>query len=151
QLTQALAATNINIDVNGTTYTTENTANICSGSAIPISLVNTGTYTSWTWSPATGLNTTTGTSVVATASSPISYTATGTGPCGTVAVNVALNPVILGSPVNAGIISGPSTVNGGQTDVTYSVPAVPDASSYIWTLPPGAIVTSPTATSNTIK
>ncbi|MFN8287950.1 MAG: glycine-rich protein [Chitinophagales bacterium] len=150
QLTQALAATNINFSVNGVSYTTGNTANICSGSPIPINLTNTGTYTSWSWSPATGLNTTSGTSVIATAASPIVYTATGTGPCGTVNVTINLNPVITPVPGNAGAITGPVTLGPNQTGVTFSISPVANATSYNWTLPPGAIVTSGSSTSNSI-
>ncbi len=150
QLTQALAATNINFSVNGVSYTTGNTANICSGSPIPINLTNTGTYTSWSWSPATGLNTTSGTSVIATAASPIVYTATGTGPCGTVNVTINLNPVITPVPGNAGAITGPTNLGPGQTGITYSISPVANATSYNWTLPPGAIVTSASSTSNSI-
>ncbi|MFZ4402119.1 MAG: T9SS type A sorting domain-containing protein, partial [Bacteroidales bacterium] len=36
-------------------------------------------------------------------------------------------------PANAGVISGTSSVLAGQTNVVYSVPAIPNATSYIWT------------------
>jgi hypothetical protein len=150
ELTQALAATNIGIALNGATLQTGSTENICSGAAVPISLSNTGTYTSWTWSPSTGLNTTTGTSVVATVTTPRTYTATGTGSCGSVSVSVTLNPVITPVPGAAGAISGPVNMSLGQTGRTFSISTVANATSYIWTLPPGAIVTSASSTSNSI-
>jgi endonuclease I len=45
-------------------------------------------------------------------------------------------------PVDAGTISGPVLVCQGQNSVTYTVPAIEYATSYIWTLPEGATGTS---------
>jgi hypothetical protein len=42
-------------------------------------------------------------------------------------------------PNTAGIISGPSTVCKGRSGVTYSVPAISGATSYVWSLPEGAV------------
>ncbi|MCX6244025.1 MAG: hypothetical protein NTU98_04910, partial [Bacteroidetes bacterium] len=50
-------------------------------------------------------------------------------------------------PKVAGSISGLSTVCQGQNGVTYGVPAFPLATTYEWTLPPGA---SGTSTTNSI-
>jgi hypothetical protein len=41
-------------------------------------------------------------------------------------------------PGSAGLISGTTSVFPGQNSVVYSVPAIENASSYIWTLPEGA-------------
>ncbi|MBX7242012.1 MAG: HYR domain-containing protein [Bacteroidia bacterium] len=150
ELNQALAATNINFNLNGINVSSGNTSDICSGTPIPIDLTNTGTYTTWTWSPSTGLNTTTGTSVLATISSPITYTASGSGVCGTVSLTLPLNPVILPVPGNAGTINGPSSYFIGQTGITYSISPVSNATYYNWQLPPGVTVTSPSSTSNSI-
>lgn len=150
QLTQALAATNINLSLDGIDVSSGNVTNICSGTAVPITLSNTGTFTNWTWSPATGLNTTTGTSVIATVTAPITYTATGVGDCGTTSVTIVLNPVIQSPPGNAGSISGLPVIGLGQTNVTYSIPPVPNATYYTWTLPPGAVITSSRSDSNVI-
>lgn len=150
QLTQALAATNIGFDANGVSAANGSTTNICSGTPVPINLTNTGTYTSWTWSPATGLNTTAGTSVIANITSPVTYTATGSGACGTVNVTVTLNPVITPAPGNAGPLTGPSTATLGQSGLTYSISPVANATFYNWTLPPGAVVTSSSSSSNSI-
>jgi len=48
---------------------------------------------------------------------------------------------------NAGMISGQTSVCQGQNSVTYNVPAIANATSYVWTLPSGATGTS---TSNAI-
>ena len=150
QLSEALAATNINLDVNGLTYNTGNTADICSSTSVPITITNPGGYTSWTWSPSTGLNTTTGTTVNATLTGPITYTATGSGVCGTVNVNITVNPQLLSPPGAAGPITGPQRLDLGQTGITYSIAPVTNATSYFWQLPPGSVVTSSSSTSNTI-
>jgi hypothetical protein len=47
-------------------------------------------------------------------------------------------------PVNAGAISGITSVCQGQSSVNYSVPAIDNATSYTWTLPTGATGTSTT-------
>ncbi len=58
---------------------------------------------------------------------------------------VVVNPL----PGNAGIISGPSTFCQGQSGVVYSVSAIPNASSYVWTIPANATIASG-ASSNSI-
>ncbi|MHB9142328.1 MAG: leucine-rich repeat protein [Paludibacter sp.] len=45
-------------------------------------------------------------------------------------------------PDTAGIISGAQTVCQGQSSVTYTVPTIAFATSYIWTLPTGIVGTS---------
>jgi hypothetical protein len=47
-------------------------------------------------------------------------------------------------PVAAGTIVGQATVAQGQSGVTYMVPAITNATSYVWTLPSGATGTSTT-------
>jgi hypothetical protein len=51
-------------------------------------------------------------------------------------------------PAMPGTITGSSTVCANQTGVTYSVAAVPAATSYSWTLPAGAIITSGSGTNS---
>jgi len=48
------------------------------------------------------------------------------------------------APSAAGTISGSTTVCEGQNSVTYTVPAIANATSYVWTLPSGATGTSGT-------
>jgi D-alanyl-D-alanine carboxypeptidase len=47
-------------------------------------------------------------------------------------------------PACPGAITGATTVSQGQNSVTYSVPAIANATSYSWTLPPGVTGTSST-------
>jgi hypothetical protein len=57
-------------------------------------------------------------------------------------------PVTVNStPDTAGVIAGAITVCQGQTSVTYTVPAINNATSYQWTLPAGA---SGSSTTNSI-
>ena len=55
---------------------------------------------------------------------------------------------LISTPDIAGTITGTRVVNQGQSSITYSVPAISNATSYIWTLPDGATGTS---SSNSIK
>jgi hypothetical protein len=58
-------------------------------------------------------------------------------------------PVLVGSlPANAGSISGTTSVCQGQNSVTYSVPPITNATSYIWTLPSGVNGSSSTNSIN---
>jgi hypothetical protein len=52
-------------------------------------------------------------------------------------------------PVAAGSINGVTTVCQGQTNVVYTVPPIQFASSYLWTAPIGAIISSGGWSSNT--
>jgi len=62
----------------------------------------------------------------------------GDGPSSTLAITV--NPL----PASAGTISGTSVICSGQNTVNYTVPTIANATSYVWTLPPGATGTSTT-------
>jgi len=53
-------------------------------------------------------------------------------------------------PGAAQAISGPDTVCQGEGGYQYSIPAIPNATSYVWTLPPGASITQGQGT-NTIE
>ncbi|MGG7034984.1 MAG: PKD-like domain-containing protein [Flavobacterium sp.] len=49
---------------------------------------------------------------------------------------INVNPL----PAASGVISGTATVCQGQNGVSYSVPAIANATGYNWTLPPGATI-----------
>ena len=51
-------------------------------------------------------------------------------------------PVSIASLATPGTISGSGTITYPQTGVAYSVPAVPGATTYTWTVPSGASITS---------
>lgn len=45
-------------------------------------------------------------------------------------------------PLSAGLIAGPANVCQGQNGVIFSVPPITNATSYLWTLPPGFTIVS---------
>lgn len=61
-------------------------------------------------------------------------------------MNVLVKPL----PSGAENISGSSDVCSGSADVAYFTPAIPNATSYVWNLPPGAMIMSGTGTNNII-
>jgi hypothetical protein len=72
----------------------------------------------------------------------------GTNTCGDGTISAAFAITLNPFPDAAGTITGTSTVCQGTTAVSYSVPSIANATSYIWTLPSGAIGSS---TTNTIS
>jgi hypothetical protein len=64
------------------------------------------------------------------------------------AISTNSNIVIYPMPANAGAITGAGEVCAGETGVIYSVTAIVNATSYIWTLPPGVIITSGAGTNS---
>jgi hypothetical protein len=136
-LPPAMDQTDPLFNVKADTYGSGSVINVCSGSQAALNIVNGDGYT-WTWSPATGLDQTTGRSVNATLTGDIMYTASGVNTCGTnKAITLNLHPVVSATPANAGTISGLSTVYKGW-NATFSVPAIANATSYKWTIPTGA-------------
>ncbi len=143
ELEQALATTAIDLSINGITANFGQVNDVCSGTPVPITLSNIGSYSSWTWSPSKGLDTTGGTRVLATVTEPISYTATGTGPCGTISLLVAVRPTTGLAVGNTGTISGPTTFSQGTLSASYSVTPVTNATKYLWKVPAGASINAP--------
>ncbi len=58
------------------------------------------------------------------------------------------NVTVNAAPGAAGSITGPDTLCAGTTGVVYSVSSIPNASTYIWTLPSGASITSGAGTNS---
>lgn len=90
------------------------TAIICNGASTTLTAGNASTYT---WSPATGLNTTTGQSVIASPTVTTTYTVTGISGCGNVSTTAQVVVVVLPAP----------TVTG--TTVNESCPGANDGSA----------------------
>jgi hypothetical protein len=59
-----------------------------------------------------------------------------------------LNVTITTVPDPAGTITGTSSVCGGAQGIAYSVAAIPNAQTYVWTLPAGATIVSGEWTNN---
>jgi uncharacterized protein (AIM24 family) len=56
--------------------------------------------------------------------------------------------IVSDAPDAAGSISGPTNVLPGQNGVSYSVPLINGANSYVWTIPSGATIVSGANTNN---
>jgi stress response protein SCP2 len=137
-----------------------NDAIICSGSNTSFSIVAAGNGLSFQWQVDVGSgftditnnsiysNATTNTVNITNAPGTMNgykFRCVVTSTCPVISIfsntaTLTVNPV----PSSAGIISGNTTVCHGQNSVTYTVPPVTDATSYIWTLPTGATGTSTT-------
>jgi large repetitive protein len=124
-------------------------ASVCQGQnsvtyTVP-TITNASSYV-WTLpSGATGTSTTSSITVsYGTSAVSGNLTVKGNNTCGDGAIStlaITVNPL----PVSAGIISGATTVCQGQNSVTYAVPTITNATSYVWTLPSGATGTSTTS------
>jgi hypothetical protein len=110
--------------------------------------------TSYTWSLPSGASITSGsgTSSIITsygaAASSGNVSVYGTNLCGNSPASTLAVAVNSGIPNNPGSISGTTTVCMGSTGKIYSIGAVTGATSYNWTLPSGASITSGAGTNN---
>ena len=122
---------------------TANPDSVCSGA--PVLLVASGA-TSYSWSPATGLSSTTNDSTIATASQDITYYVTGTesncSSTDSILVNIIAGPNLSITPSSAGLCAGDSisiSVSGAQSfnwtnsslvicDTCASITVTPDSS-----------------------
>lgn len=108
------------------------TAVICNGSGSTVGLVAAGPYTSYTWSPADGLSTTSGTSVTANPTVTTSYIVTATNTTctnsDTIMVSVVDPPqiTVTASP-DAVCSGGASSLLASTPDAQYSVSQIPFA------------------------
>lgn len=68
------------------------------------------------------------------------------GSCGTVSSNVVI--ITVADDLVAGTISGSNTVCQGQNAVAYSIPSIPGATGYTWTVPSGATIASGAGTAS---
>ena len=107
---------------------------VCAGASVTLTGGGADTYV-WTggvtngvgFNPPTGITTYT-----------VTGTVTLTGCTSTATITITVNPL----PVEAGAISGTTLVCQGENSLTYTVPPITNATSYIWTLPTGATGTS---------
>ena len=137
----------------GAASTITGNATVCQGqSAVAYTVAATTNTTSYTWAYSGTGATITGTTNSVTVtfdtnSTSGNLTVRGTNACGngTVSANFAItvNPL----PIAAGTITGFSTVCQGQSAVSYSVPAITNATGYVWSLPTGATIANGSNTS----
>lgn len=111
--------------------------------------IGTGLTTTMTVASA-GSGTFTGTGFTTVWNSIITITnITSAGCSSAIVANNAANIVVSPSVPGAGIITGTASVCKGATGIIYNVPAIVNATSYVWTLPAGASITAG-ANTNTI-
>ncbi len=128
------------------------TGNVCAGTNGVIyttSVIPNATLYLWTLPPGATISSGQGTNTVTVNFGPTAVsgyvTVSGSNPCGVglpSSLPVMVNPL----PADPGIITGPANICPGTAGVIYSVPAIPNAMGYIWTIPPGAQITSGAAT-----
>ncbi len=138
-LNAGLSATNLQLMVNNVNYANSATANVCSGGPTVLHINGSNSSTTWSWSPAIGLSSSAGETVIANVTVPITYVGTGTGLCNASSFSITLNPIAGSSIIGTtGTITGPSQILYNQSNVSYSIAPVTGATTYVWSLPPGA-------------
>jgi hypothetical protein len=134
-----------NISITSGPILSVNSATICKGSSTTLTVSGATTYT---WSPSTGLNTTTGASVTASPTTTTVYTVTGTS--GTSTATASSTVTVNALPTIAITPTAPVICSGSNTNITAS-----GASTYAWnpttglSASTGSVVTAnPSSTSN---
>jgi hypothetical protein len=133
------------------------TATVCAGtSSVAYSCAEILNAVTYTWTLPTGATIASGAGTknitvdFGAAATSGNITVAGTNSCGSGTISqpfaVTVNPL----PAAAGIITGPASVCAGSTGVAYSVPAITGATSYVWTVPTGATITSGGNTKNIV-
>jgi len=129
------------------------TATLCAGTnGVAYScgdILNASTYT-WTLPAGATIATGAGTKNItvnfgATAVSG-NITVAGTNSCGNGTASPAFAVTVNPLPAAAGTITGSASVCVDATGVTYSVPTIANAATYVWTVPAGATITAGAAT-----
>ena len=120
---------------------------VCAGQTYSYSIPTVTNATGYYWSVPSGASITSGSntnsisvSFPAGASSG-SIVAFGQNVCGN-GTGKALYVTVNSLPGTAGAITGLSSVSQGQINVNYSVSAITNATHYVWSVPPGATITS---------
>jgi subtilisin-like proprotein convertase family protein len=114
-----------------------NTTSICTGQSATLTASGANTYV---WSPSTGLNSTTGATVIANPTTTTTYTVTGYSAAGCFATNnITINSNTGSAPPMPGAITGNKKPCPANNE-TYSVAAVTGAVSYNWTVPAGVTI-----------
>lgn len=121
----------VNVTPTPTVTATPASPTICAGDNVSITVNG---ATSYTWSPSTGLSSTTGSTVTANPSSTITYSVIGTdGTCSdTLSITVTVNPCSM--PIAAFSSSETSICEGSCVDFTDEST---NATSWIWSFPGG--------------
>ncbi len=105
-----------------TVSVTPTAATVCSGSPTTLRATSNNPDAVFNWSPSTGLNTTTGSTVIASPTTSTTYTVTAITNCGnptaTVALTVVSTPTFSVNPTSAAICAGASTTLTAGSNIT---------------------------------
>jgi hypothetical protein len=149
-----------NVTVNpfpGAAGTITGNASVCAGDngisyATP-AISNASTYT-WTLPAGANIVNGAGTNNItvnfSTSAVAGNITVVGNNSCGNGTSSPAFPVTISQMPVAAGTITGTDVVCAGTNGVIYSVPAITNATTYDWTIPSGAVITSGAGTSQIV-
>ena len=143
---------NINLTINCAvpslgTITSNAPATVCEGTTATYTIpVNTSIQT-YTWSVPTGATIQSGQgtnaiSVLFGANSG-NISVTGTNGCGSA---IASTPITVNTLPTGVSITGPQTVCAGATNLVYTASPIPNATTYVWTLPNGSTIITATNT-----
>lgn len=118
---------------------------VCPGQSVTLTMTGAGNYT---WAPGSSLSSTTGSVVTANPNVNTTYSVT-TLSCGS-AITGTVEIAVNGQPPNIGLIDGPTTIcTNATTSLSYSVTNVA-GTSYTWSVPSGATITSSPVNTNSI-
>lgn len=130
-----IASDTVSVTLNGITVsTTASSTTLCAGTSSNLTATGAGVGGSYTWSPATGLSSSTIANPIATPSATTTYTVTGTASTGctnTSTITITVNSL---PPIDAGT---PLAICTGQT-ANLSATGAGAAGSYLWT-PAGSL------------
>lgn len=124
---------------------------ICQGASASYSIPANSNVQSYTWSVPSGAtiqsgqNTNTIQVLYSSIASSGNITVTATNGCGSA---VATLPIVINILPTSSTVTGPQSVCAGTNNVVYTATLIPNATSYVWTLPNG---TSTTTATNTIS
>ena len=122
-------------------------ATACSGqTGANFSISSVTGATSYTWSVPAGSSITSGSGTIAIiatlGSSSGNVSVTSANSCGSYAATTFAVTINSAIPSQPGTITGTGTVCSGQSGITYSISSVSGATSYTWSVPSGATITS---------
>jgi hypothetical protein len=118
---------------------TVNSPTICAGQSVTLTANGASTYS---WSPTSGLSSTTGSSVTTNPTADMIYTVTGTAATGCSATAVSHISVNLSPEIT---ITGQDSVCKGQNSTTLYATMNPSGGSFVWTIPPSNTPVSTTS------
>jgi len=137
-----MATKTITVTVNASPNLTSNNPSVCNGQGATLTVSGAITYT---WAPSTALNSTTGSSVISTATSNTTYTITGTASNGCTSAKTSI--VSVNAAPSLTVSSATAICNGTNTPLTVS-----GANTYSWTPATGLNnVTSSTVTASPVS